>query len=154
MRPTPDTFVRSKGEDGNVRSAMDLFMDGLEIFNFTLRRVPPLLSRTLELHGWTKDQVDKFVMHQANAFLLKALAKKMRLPADRVPINIGKYGNTSLSSIPLLLADDLSDDIRGNRPKNLVMVAFGIGYSWSALTTTLSNVNTARVMSTEMTNYV
>ncbi len=153
-RPKPESFVRSKGEDGNIRSPMDLFMDGLEIFNFTLQRVPTVVSQTLELHGWVKEQVDAFVMHQANAFLLKTLMKKMKLPVERIPINIGKYGNTSLSSIPLLLADDLSEEICGDRPRNLALVAFGIGYSWGAVTTTLSHVQIAKVINTEMINYV
>jgi 3-oxoacyl-[acyl-carrier-protein] synthase-3 len=151
MRPTPEAFARTKGEDGSVRSPMDLYMDGLAIFNFTLQRVGPLVSETLALQGWSAQQVDAFLFHQANAFMLKTLAKKMKLPTDRVPLNIGKYGNTSMSSIPLLMADDFSERLRGDKPQNLLLAAFGIGYSWAAVAATLSGIKTAKVISTEAT---
>lgn len=153
-RPTPDAFMRCKGVDGNVRSAMDTYMDGMEIFNFTLQRVGPLVNQVLELQGWTLEQVEAFVMHQANAFLLKTLIRKMKLPVDRVPINIGKYGNTSMCSIPLLLADDLREKVLGDIPYPMLLVGFGIGYSWGASAVTLSGLRTARVIQTEVINYV
>jgi 3-oxoacyl-[acyl-carrier-protein] synthase-3 len=150
MRPTPEAFVRTKGEDGSVRSPMDLYMDGLAIFNFTLQRVGPLVRETLALHGWATEQVDGFLFHQANGFMLNTLAKKMKLPANRVPVNIAKYGNTSMSSIPLLLTDDFSERLRGNTPQNLLLAAFGIGYSWAAVATTLYGIETAKVIRAEV----
>jgi 3-oxoacyl-[acyl-carrier-protein] synthase-3 len=149
-RPTPETFVRSKGEDGAMRSPMDLYMDGLSIFNFTLQHVGPLVRDTLSLHGWKTEQVDGFLFHQANGFMLKTLMKKLKLPADRIPINIGKYGNTSVSSIPLLLADDFSARLGGDTPQHLLLAAFGIGYSWAAVATTLSGLKVARVISSQV----
>jgi 3-oxoacyl-[acyl-carrier-protein] synthase III len=149
MRPTPERFERTRGDDGNVRGPMDLYMDGLAIFNFTLQRIPPLVRDTLEQHGWEKEQVDAFLFHQANAFMLKTLVKKMKLPDDRVLMNIAKYGNTSLASIPLLIADDLSDPARNGAP-NVLMAGFGIGYSWAAAALTLSGLKTAKVLRTEV----
>jgi len=145
MRPSPEAYLRVKGDDGNVRSPMDLYMDGLAIFNFTLQRVAPLVCDTLKLHGWTIDEVSSFVFHQANGFILKALAKKMRLPQDKVPINIGSYGNTSLSSIPLVLADLLSEEICSDRPQNLLLAGFGVGYSWAAAALSISGLSAAEV---------
>ncbi len=147
MPPTPEGFPRRLDEDGNVRSLMDLKMDGLEIFNFTLKRVPRLLHDVLELHGWTGDQVDAFLFHQANGFMLEALAKKAKIPLERVPINIGKYGNTSLCSIPLLMADDLSARLTQTAGTRLLMAAFGVGYSWAALAGAFSTLKIARVIS-------
>jgi 3-oxoacyl-[acyl-carrier-protein] synthase-3 len=151
MRPTPEAFDRIKCEDGNVRSPMELYMDGLAIFNFTLQRVPALVRDTLEAHGWEIGQVDGFLCHQANAFMLRTLGKKMKLPVDRMPINIGKYGNTSMCSIPLLLADDYSERVRGSEPQKLLLASFGVGYSWAALAATLGEFKTARVINTEVT---
>jgi 3-oxoacyl-[acyl-carrier-protein] synthase-3 len=82
--------------------------------------------------------------------MLNTLVKKMELPADRVPINIGKYGNTSMSSIPLLLADDFSDRLRGSTPQNLLLAAFGIGYSWAAVAITVSDIVTAKVINSKV----
>jgi 3-oxoacyl-[acyl-carrier-protein] synthase III len=150
-RPEPEAFERTMGSDGNVRSPMDLYMDGLAIFNFTLERVPPLVRDILELHGWQPDQVDSFVFHQANAFMLKALARKMRIPVQRMPINIDKYGNTSMSSIPLVLADDLSAVLRGAQPRNLLLAGFGIGYSWAGAAMTFCGLKTAKVIHSDLT---
>ena len=150
MRPSPEAFVRTRGEDNAVRSPMELYMDGFAIFNFTLQRVGPLVRETLALSNWEMECVDGFLFHQANGFMLNTLAKKMKLPADRVPINIGKYGNTSMSSIPLLLADDFSDRLRGGTPQNLLLAAFGIGYSWAAVAITVSDIVTAKVINSKV----
>jgi 3-oxoacyl-[acyl-carrier-protein] synthase-3 len=130
---------------------MDLYMDGLAVFNFTLQRVGTLVRETLALHGWEPEQVGAFLFHQANAFMLNSLAKKLKLPAGRVSLNIGKYGNTSIASIPLLMADDFGGLLQEDQPQNLLLAAFGIGYSWAAVAATLSGIRTAKVISTEAT---
>jgi 3-oxoacyl-[acyl-carrier-protein] synthase-3 len=143
-RPSVQSFERAVGIDGNLRSPMDLYMEGLAIFNFTLQRVPTLVKETLQFHGWEIPDVDGFLFHQANGFILKTLANK--LPLDRVPTNISKYGNSSVSSIPLLLADDWSKRVQSEQPQNLLLSGFGIGYSWAAAAITISNLKTAKVV--------
>ncbi|AJZ57641.1 3-Oxoacyl-[acyl-carrier-(ACP)] synthase III family protein [Paraburkholderia fungorum] len=108
-----------------------LFMDGGEIFNFTLNAVPKLIARTLEIAGSDKYAYDAFLFHQANLFMLKHLAKKAGLPADRVPTNIGEYGNTSCASIPLLMTTELKDRLK-KETLQLGMFGFGVGYSWAS----------------------
>lgn len=108
-----------------------LYMDGGEIFNFTLRAVPALIARTLELAEKHTDQYDGFLFHQANLFMLKHLAKKSKLPSDRVPINIDRFGNTSCASIPLLLTTTLRERLL-NEKLQLAMFGFGVGYSWAS----------------------
>ena len=77
-----------------------LFMDGGEIFTFTLKAVPPLVADTLALSDTAVDDYDGFLFHQANTFMIRHLAKKSKLPAEKVPINIDRYGNTSSATIP------------------------------------------------------
>lgn len=113
------------------RSPDHLFMDGSEIFNFTLNAVPKLVARTLELEGASAGQYDAFLLHQANLFMLKHLAKKAGLNAERVPLNIDAYGNTSCASIPLLMTTTLKDALAA-RPMRLGMFGFGVGYSWAS----------------------
>ena len=72
-----------------------------------------------------------FLFHQANLFMLKHLVKKAKLPADKVPINIDRYGNSSSASIPLLMTTDLAPALRSSRQK-LAMFGFGVGYSWAS----------------------
>ncbi|WP_323119388.1 ketoacyl-ACP synthase III [Burkholderia alba] len=113
------------------KSATHLFMDGGEIFNFTLQGIAPLVARTLAYAGRTTDGYDAFLFHQANQFMLKHLAKKAGLPAGRVPSNIGRYGNTSCASIPLLMTTELPAAL-AERALDLAMFGFGVGYSWAS----------------------
>jgi 3-oxoacyl-[acyl-carrier-protein] synthase-3 len=107
-----------------------LFMDGSEVFAFTLRAVPRLVQDTLKLAGRSVEDVDSFVLHQANQFMLRHLAKKIGAP-ERTPINIDRFGNTSSASIPLVLATDLAERLASS-PSRLMLVGFGVGYSWGA----------------------
>lgn len=107
-----------------------LYMDGGAIFNFTLATVPPLVAGTLERGGGV-DGFDAFLFHQANAFMLRHLAKKSKLPVDRVPVNIDRYGNTSSATIPLLMTDDLGERLRTG-PMRLALFGFGVGFSWGS----------------------
>ena len=75
QRPTAALLERVEAEDGNRRAPFELYMDGLAVFNFTLQRVPALIRGVLELHGWQKEEVHSFAFHQANAFILKMMAK-------------------------------------------------------------------------------
>jgi len=113
------------------RDPAALYMDGGEIFNFTLRSVPPLVARTLEQAGVGADGHDAFLFHQANLFMLKHLAKKSKLPPEKVPFNIDRYGNTSSASIPLLMTTDLAPALRSGAQR-LAMFGFGVGYSWAS----------------------
>ncbi|MFZ6646246.1 ketoacyl-ACP synthase III [Undibacterium sp. TJN25] len=107
-----------------------LFMDGGEVFNFTLRSVPPLVNDLLAFSGRDKAEVNAFLFHQANNFMLKHIIKKTKLPVERAPINIDRFGNTSSATIPLLITDQLPS-IPGNGGP-VAMIGFGVGYSWSA----------------------
>lgn len=112
-----------------------LYMDGGAIFNFTLATVPPLVAATLEAGGGV-DRFDAFLFHQANAFMLRHLAKKSKLPADKVPVNIDRFGNTSSATIPLLMTTDLADRLREG-PAHLGLFGFGVGFSWGSVDVTV-----------------
>lgn len=107
-----------------------LFMDGGEIFNFTLKSVPPLVSRIDELHGELGGH-DFYLFHQANQFMIKHLVKKAKIDPAKVPINIDTFGNTSSATIPLLMTTKLAETLR-ERSNTLALLGFGVGYSWAA----------------------
>jgi 3-oxoacyl-[acyl-carrier-protein] synthase-3 len=113
------------------RDPTKLFMDGGEIFNFTLSSIPRLGNALLRRAAAQIDDFDAFLFHQANLFMLNHLSKKMKLPRERVPINIDRFGNTSSASIPLLMCDKLSDALTEGSSR-LAMFGFGVGYSWAA----------------------
>ena len=112
-----------------------LEMDGAAIFNFTIKRVPPLIRETLAHAGITAGDVDVFLFHQANRFIMKHLAKKCGLPEDRIPITLDEYGNSGGPSVPLTLTQALAQ--RDGTPRRVMMVAYGVGLSWGAVVTTI-----------------
>ena len=108
-----------------------LYMDGAEVFTFTLKAVPKLVRETLDDAGLTPTDVDAYALHQANRFMLRHLAKKIGAGEERVPINIDRFGNTSSATIPLVLTTDLAQRIT-SAPSRLMLVGFGVGFSWGA----------------------
>ena len=114
-----------------IDKAVDcLYMDGGEIFNFTLKAVPALVNETILSSGLSLDDHDGFLFHQANMFMLKHLIKKSKLGAEKAPINIDQYGNTSCASIPLLMTTNLRDRL-SSESMRLGLFGFGVGYSWA-----------------------
>ena len=132
-----ETAKISVDEDGNARSANDLFMDGMEIFRFSLACVPANIRETLALAGWEKDDVGLFALHQANAFIVDAVRKNLRVPAERVPVNVRGVGNTGPASVPLLLSMLFGEKSGRTRPelKRALLCGFGIGLSWGCAAT-------------------
>lgn len=113
------------------RSACALYMDGGEIFNFTLRSVPPLVARTIALGAADGATHDFHLFHQANQFMLKHLIKKAKLAPEQAPLNIEEFGNTSSASIPLLMTTRLREELAHSR-RRLGLFGFGVGYSWAS----------------------
>jgi 3-oxoacyl-[acyl-carrier-protein] synthase-3 len=132
-----NSYVKQSDETGNITSASTLFMNGTEIFNFTVAEVPPLLEEIYALSGQNPETIDVFCLHQANRFMLDFLADKMGI-ADKSPININRYGNSSSASIPLLICD--MPEVC-TQQKSL-LAGFGVGYSMGAALLDLSNTKT------------
>ena len=128
---TAQTSIEVRDASDNVRSAEHLYMDGAEVMTFTLREVPRVVNTLLDKAGLAKDEIDYFVMHQANQFMLNALRKKLNVAPERVPICMEHVGNTVSSTIPLAL-ECMRGDGRLALPKRLMLIGFGVGLSWAA----------------------
>lgn len=126
-RAEGDGMVTDK--NGNPRSENHLFMNGPEIFNFTLRVVPSTVETLLAKSGLRLDQVDLFVFHQANRFMLEHLRKRLNIPSEKFVISMQDCGNTVSSSIPIALATAarVGQLVRGMK---VMLLGFGVGYSW------------------------
>lgn len=107
-----------------------LRMDGPGIFNFTIKRVPPLISEALELSGSKTEDVDAFVFHQSNRFMMKHLMKKCSLPEERVPFTLEDLGNCGGPSVAVAMTRRLPA-VRDKAMK-LMLVGYGVGLSWGA----------------------
>ncbi|MEA5136735.1 MAG: ketoacyl-ACP synthase III [Candidatus Fimivivens sp.] len=121
-----------KWADGNIRSDYNLYMNGTDVFSFTMTDVPALFKEFMDHFNVTNDDFDALVMHQPNQFILKHLAKKIKVPWDKVPISLDRYGNTSGASIPMTLCDAYGNE-SGKRHK-LMASGFGVGLSWGVAT--------------------
>jgi 3-oxoacyl-[acyl-carrier-protein] synthase-3 len=106
-------------------------MNGPNIFNFSIKRVPPLIRDTLELGGLAKDDIDYYILHQSNQFIMRHLAKKMGIPEAKVPLTLGDFGNTGGPSIPLTMTQGGLERPDG-RPLTLMLVGYGVGLSWAS----------------------
>ena len=140
-------FRHSVKDDARLlgRDESKLFMDGGEIFNFTLRAVPGLVSQVLEAAGAVAGKIDSFVFHQANLFMLRHLARKLKIDSARFPVNIERYGNTSSASIPLVITSELGQSLRSRR-MTMVLAGFGVGYSWAATVIPVGPLRCAEVL--------
>jgi 3-oxoacyl-[acyl-carrier-protein] synthase-3 len=119
-----------KDESGNARTVNNLYMNGPEIFNFTLRAVPETVGRLLTKSGRSLEDIDLFVFHQANQFMLEHLRRKLKVPIEKFCISMSHCGNTVSSTIPIALKQ--AQQTGKLLPGQVVMVlGFGVGYSWA-----------------------
>jgi 3-oxoacyl-[acyl-carrier-protein] synthase-3 len=127
----PGAMPEVEAERGNWRSPSNLYMNGSEIFNFTLQTVPRALERLLAQANLTFEEIDYFVLHQANKFMLERLRVRMRIPAEKFCIDMETSGNTVSSTIPLALQRARGAG-RVKPGERVALVGFGVGYSWAA----------------------
>jgi 3-oxoacyl-[acyl-carrier-protein] synthase III len=107
-----------------------LHMDGAAIFNFTIKRVPPLVKETLAFAGMSVPDIDAYIFHQSNRFIMKHLIKKCGLPDERVPFTIEDTGNCGGPSVAVTLTRSLRE--REARNQTLMLLGYGVGLSWGA----------------------
>ncbi len=135
---SPET-VKEKivDEYGNIRSEEQGYMNGADVFNFIIREVPKDFNRLLEYSGTDRETIDFYVFHQANSYINSFLAKKLKLPDEKTPATIEKYGNTSSVSIPLTIVSELRDKLHNT--KRLLLSGFGVGLSWGTAIVSVNN---------------
>jgi 3-oxoacyl-[acyl-carrier-protein] synthase-3 len=130
IRPNPESAIARDGGTGNFRSAKEVSMDGAEI-PFFLQTVPQAIDQLLKKGRIKLEEVDLFVFHQANKFILETLRRKIKIPEEKFVINLEYYGNTSSASIPVALEVAIAKG-RIAKGAKVMVVGFGVGYSWAA----------------------
>lgn len=137
---TSETVKLRDMEKGNSRTLHQLYMDGLDVFNFTLRVVPSSIKKALSKSNNNNETIDYFLFHQANKFMIDFFRKKLKITEDKVPISLDKFGNVSSATIPLTIVTKLKDKIVN---KKLLLSGFGAGLSWATavLDTSLCKVS-------------
>ena len=126
--------VGSNGEKWEVLSCPKggyLQMNGQEVFKFAVRTVPLCVEDALEKAGMKADDVNLFLLHQANVRILQSVAKRLKQPEEKFPMNMNECGNTSAASLPILMAQ-LDQQGRFHRGNKVVLSGFGAGLTWGA----------------------
>lgn len=118
-------YDNSYGENRLIR------MDGQEVFKFTVRTVPVSIENAIKKAGVKKEDIDVFLLHQANLRILEAVSKKLDIPLEKLPHNLENTGNTSAGSIPILLDEVLKKGVA--KKGNLILLCgFGAGLTWGS----------------------
>ena len=126
----PNSGQRIIAEDAGKPATMH--MDGAAVFNFTLQRVPGMVTDMLAFAGKSSDEVDQFVLHQPNKYILRNLQKRLKIPEEKMPMATQSvYGNQNSASIPGTISGFLSERFGAGRITSL-FAGFGIGLSWGS----------------------
>lgn len=140
---TAESIVERQDEHGDMHNDLQVYMDGMDVFNFVLRRVPKSIKDVVKEDNIDLKDVSCLLLHQANKFMTDFIAKRLKYPLERVPYSLDKYGNTSSASIPLTISSELVDkaDI-----KDVIMSGFGAGLSWATAHLSLGKCHTSPVV--------
>lgn len=131
--------------DGNERTLLNSFIQGTSVFTFTIFDVPRLIKDFWNKTNSTVDDYDVYAFHQANLYILKQIAKKVKIPMAKLPISLHKYGNTSGASAIVTLCDQYGD-YQEERILKVMSCGFGIGLSWGAVSFEISTADIFPVM--------
>jgi 3-oxoacyl-[acyl-carrier-protein] synthase-3 len=131
------TALLEEDAEGNFRAKDNLVMDGSAVFNFVLTEVPPMIESLMQETGATVDDIDSFLFHQPNRFMLHKLADKLKIPREKMPSNIVEnFGNASGVTIPLAIAFNLRTRLLEGAVR-VCLAGFGVGLTWSSMIMTL-----------------
>jgi len=117
-------------DDKPIEHPNNIFMDGSDIFSFTLKVVPELMAKVMQKNNEQLENIDLFVMHQANRYMLDFLRQKLKIDAKKMYINMENIGNTVSSTVPIALKDALDEKVIKHGVK-VAIAGFGVGLSWA-----------------------
>jgi 3-oxoacyl-[acyl-carrier-protein] synthase-3 len=126
------SLMKADISKGIKRSRLDLALNGIDVFNFSINRVPKLIKELLDFSETEIDDYDYFVFHQANRLINETIRKKLAIDPEKLPYSISEFGNTSSASIPLTIVSQINEDFE-TRPLSMLLCGFGVGLSWGAV---------------------
>ncbi len=135
--------------DGTMKSRDELWMDGSKVFNFVQKEVPPLIEEILEYAKISKEDIDWYLFHQPNKFMLQKLADKMGVPWAKMPMNVVEnFGNSSGSTIPVNIAFNLGEQLK-KEEYLCCLSGFGAGLSWASMVLQLGKLDFCDIVTSE-----
>lgn len=127
---TAESFEEKEYEGGNVRTLRNLWLNGLDVFNFSVREAPMNITALLNYCGKSESDIDLLFMHQANLLMNETIRKKVKFPSEKVPYTLKSFGNTSSASIPLTIVNQQQGVTQKHH--TMLLAAFGVGLSWGS----------------------
>ena len=136
---TPESFVEEDFGNGIVRAPKDTLINGMDVFSFAISRPPISIKKIMDTYELNVDNIDYFLIHQANKLIVDRIVKKMKLPLEKVPYDLQEFGNLGGASVPMLMTYNLADELQ-NRPLTLLCSAFGLGLTWASMILRTTNI--------------
>ena len=136
---TPESFIQEDFGNGIIRAPKDALIDGMAVFTFAISKPARTVTNIMAELGIDKDNdIDYYLIHQANKLIVDRMVKKLKLPIEKVPYNLEQFGNTGPASVPLLMVTRLREQLQQGKAQRLLCSSFGLGLSWGTM---LLNVN-------------
>ena len=144
---TPQSFEYEDFGNGIVRAPKDTLINGMDVFAFAISRPPVSIKKVMQQYDLNTDNVDYFLIHQANKLIVDRIVKKLKLPLEKTSYDLQEFGNLGGCSIPMLMTYNLKEELT-TRPLTLVCSAFGLGLTWGTM------VMRTQRMIVESVNYI
>lgn len=129
---TAESFVEEDFGNGIIRAPKDTLIVGMDVFTFAITRPPVSIKKMMERYELTIDNVDYFLIHQANKLIVDRIVKKLKLPLEKVPYDLQEFGNLGGASVPMLMTYNLREELL-TRPLTLLCSSFGLGLTWGTM---------------------
>ena len=130
---TAESFIEEDFGNGIIRAPKDALINGMDVFSFAITKPPLSVKKMLDEQGLDKDKdVDFFLIHQANKLIVDRLVKKLKLPVEKVPYNLQRFGNLGGASLLMLMSSELAEELP-SRPLTLLCSSFGLGLTWGTM---------------------
>ena len=140
-----ESLLYCADESGNERNALQMHMKGADVFSFAISTVPKSIKSLSDFAETPLEQIEAFFIHQANQFILQTIAKKLKISAQKIPVNLDRFGNTSSASIPLLFSSEFGGSEYSGKA---LLCGFGSGLSWASMIQDLKAVQCCELFTT------
>jgi len=144
-RASKESFDKKEISKGIVRSNFNLALNGLDVFNFSIKEVPAAIRDFNEKMNRDSVAYDYFLMHQANKLMNETIRKKLKFESEKTPYSLATYGNTSSASIPLTIVSELRNKV-SSEEVTVLMAGFGVGLSWGISSLSLNSIVCPKVI--------
>lgn len=129
---TEESYVEEDFGNGIIRAPKDTLINGMDVLSFAISRPPISIKNLMEKYQLNTENVDFFLIHQANKLIVDRIVKKLKLPLEKTPYDLQEFGNLGGASIPMLMTYNLAEELQA-RPLTLVCSAFGLGLTWGTM---------------------